>query len=104
MGIALYGRDNKALFEFLDDRNRNQINGFFKRNWDSIKRESKQYRVSSEKDITALFNAMKRFQEDDEEDDVEDQEEDEDGDDNDDIEEDDGEYTKKTRMGTTTMT
>lgn len=87
MGIALFGKDSKALAGFLDDRNRNQINGFLTRNWDSIERDSKKWRPQSEDDKAEMFDAMKELQEADDDDD----EEDEDGDDNDGGEEDEDE-------------
>jgi hypothetical protein len=75
MGIAIHGRDSAALVKVLANRNRNQISGFLKRNWNGLIRDSKQFTVRNESDKSALLAAIKNLLEADSEEEEDDSEE-----------------------------
>jgi len=62
LGLALYGKDKKAICDLLEKRNRNQINGFFARNEFKLVNESKKYRNRTAEDKAALLQEIKFVQ------------------------------------------
>mmetsp|Transcript_1443 Transcript_1443/g.3316 ORF Transcript_1443/g.3316 Transcript_1443/m.3316 type:complete len:302 (-) Transcript_1443:1443-2348(-) len=84
MGVRLYGRDMRALQNILEDRNRDQIRGFLRRNVRRLSEDLKEFPIRDESEKKALLEAIKRRQEDETE---EEEDEEEDDDDDDEVEE-----------------
>lgn len=64
MGFALYGKDPKSIIQHLEDRNRNQLNGFLNRNWSRINMLKKAYPAKTKEQKKTLLAAIERCQDD----------------------------------------
>ena len=88
MAVRLYGRDMKAIQNILEDRNRDQIRGFLRRNVRRLSEDLKSFPIRDESEKEALLEAIKRRQEEETEDEEEEEDDDDDDDDDDEVDED----------------